>query len=82
MSPSISGSVGSFVLSLVGTFVHLFNSILAVFQAIFALGMDVVQSALRVVKHLVMMVGEVSQGVLGFITGTISRVVRYHRMPC
>jgi hypothetical protein len=72
MSPSISGSVSSFFLSLVGIFFHLFNSVLAVFQAIFALGMDVVQSTLTVVKHLVMMVRGVFQGVLGFIIGNES----------
>ena len=49
------------------SFVHLFNSIRADFQAIFALGMDVVQSA--------MMVRGLFQGLLGLITGTIGNFV-------
>ncbi|KAF8168316.1 hypothetical protein B0H34DRAFT_685078 [Crassisporium funariophilum] len=65
--PSVVNAISNFAASIVGIFVSLFNSVFAVFHAIFALGADIVNSVLTVVKHMVSMVLELFQGVLGFI---------------
>jgi len=67
--PSVMHAVTNFVNAIVGIFVQLFNSIFAVFHAIFALGLDVVNSVVTVVQHLVAMVLDLFQGVLGFVAG-------------
>ncbi len=69
MSGGLVAAVSQFVNAVIGIFVSLVNSVLAVFHAIFALGVNIVQSTFAVVKHLVAMVAEVFSGVLGFITG-------------
>ena len=67
--PSVTHAVTNFVNAIIGIFVQLFNSIFAVFHAIFALGLDVVNSVVTIVQHLVAMVLDLFQGVLGFVAG-------------
>ncbi|KAJ3498677.1 hypothetical protein NLJ89_g10186 [Agrocybe chaxingu] len=65
--PSVTHAVSDFVTAVTGIFVSLFNSIFAVFHAIFALGVDVVSSVLTLIKQIIAAIMELFQGVLGFI---------------
>jgi len=80
--PSVMHAVTNFVNAIVGIFVQLFNSIFAVFHAIFALGLDVVNSMVTIVQHLVAMVLDLFQGVLGFVTGEFLSSVGRERCVC
>ncbi|KAF8971548.1 hypothetical protein BDZ97DRAFT_1787055 [Flammula alnicola] len=64
---SVMQPLSKFVNSLMGIFVSLMNSVFAVFQAIFALGANIVNSVLAIMKHLVTMVMELFSGIFGFI---------------
>ncbi|TFK41370.1 hypothetical protein BDQ12DRAFT_733661 [Crucibulum laeve] len=65
--PSVTSSISNFVASIFGIFASLFSSVLAVFQGIFALGWDVIHTALTATQHVIAMVADLFQGVLGFV---------------
>ncbi|CAA7264716.1 unnamed protein product [Cyclocybe aegerita] len=65
--PSVTHAISNFVTAVAGVFASLVNSIFAIFHAIFALGVGVVNSALTVMKHLITIVMELFRSVLGFV---------------
>ncbi|RDB28936.1 hypothetical protein Hypma_015264 [Hypsizygus marmoreus] len=71
MPPTLTSSFSNFLGSLWAIAISLFNSIVAVFQAILALGMNIIQSVLAVGQQLVALVLNVFQGLFGFIAANI-----------
>ncbi|KAF9557856.1 hypothetical protein CPC08DRAFT_639781 [Agrocybe pediades] len=65
--PSIIHAATELVTSIVGIFVAIFNSIFAIFHGAFALVGDVFGSVFTVASHLIAMVTNMFQGVLGFV---------------
>lgn len=72
MSPSVASAFSEFTSAVVSIVVGLFNSVLAFFHAIFALGSDVVGSVIHLGQSFVKLGLDVFQGVLGFATGRSS----------
>ncbi|KAH7921952.1 hypothetical protein BV22DRAFT_1018301 [Leucogyrophana mollusca] len=66
MAP-IASSLTNFLQSLTAIGVSLMYSVLAVFQAIFALGQELVGSVLKVGNSVVTLVLDLFQGVFGFV---------------
>jgi len=64
-------SLSNFVTAVPGIVVSLLQSVMAVFQAIFALGADIIHSAFCLGQHIVAMVFDLFQGVFGFIAANI-----------
>lgn len=67
---SIANAFNEFTNAIISIFLGLFNSVLAVFQAIFALGKDIVGSLVHLVSSVVKLGVDVCQGATGFVFGT------------
>ncbi|KIY69649.1 hypothetical protein CYLTODRAFT_314349, partial [Cylindrobasidium torrendii FP15055 ss-10] len=64
---SIANAFNEFTNAIISIFLGLFNSVLAVFQAIFALGKDIVGSLVHLVTSVVKLGVDVCQGATGFV---------------
>lgn len=69
MAPSIANSFSEFTTAVVSIVVGLFSSILAVFQAILALGQNTIEGVFKLGQSFVKLGLDVFQGVFGFATG-------------
>ncbi|KAF8922304.1 hypothetical protein CPB85DRAFT_1266911 [Mucidula mucida] len=68
MAPTIASAFSDFTSGVMSIIVGLFNSVLAFFYAILALGKDIVGSVIQLGQSFVKLGIDVFQGVLGFAT--------------
>jgi len=75
MATTIASTLSDFLNALTGVLFSLFNSVLAVFQAIFLLGKDIFASCLQLAQSFITLVLGLLQGVYGFIAANLLAVV-------
>jgi hypothetical protein len=69
MAPTVSSALSDFITAVTGIFQQLFNSVLAVFQAFFALGKDTVFAFIHLGQSILKLGLDVAGGVLQFVVG-------------
>ncbi len=84
MAPTIASAFSDFTSGVMSIIVGLFNSVLAFFYAILALGKDIVGSVIQLGQSFVKLGIDVFQGVLGFATGeyALCLIARYRDIGC
>ncbi|KAJ3751567.1 hypothetical protein EV360DRAFT_56688 [Lentinula raphanica] len=68
MAPTISSAFSEFVNALTSICAGLFNSLMAVFQAIIAFFMNVLGSAVQLFQSILKLGIDMCQGLVGFVT--------------
>jgi len=71
MTATIPSALSDFLSSITAVFFSLVNSVLAVFQAFFLLGKDILSSAIQLAQSLVTLVLGLLQGVYGFAAANL-----------
>ncbi|KAJ6509313.1 hypothetical protein C8R47DRAFT_1208500 [Mycena vitilis] len=75
MATTIASTISDFLNAISALFFNLINSVLAVFQAIFLLGKDIIASVIQLAQSFVFLVLGLLQGAYGFIAANLLAIV-------